>query len=55
MNVEMLDSLQLIQESARDFAENYIRPNVMDWDESQQFFPIDLFHKMGQYGFLGVY
>lgn len=53
MNVEMLDSLQLIQESARDFAENYIRPNVMDWDE-EQFFPIDLFHKMGEYGFLGV-
>lgn len=53
MNVEMLDNLQLIKESARDFAENFIRPHVMDWDESQHF-PIDLFHQMGQYGFLGV-
>ncbi|MFN0015330.1 MAG: acyl-CoA dehydrogenase family protein [Saprospiraceae bacterium] len=47
------DSLHLIRESARDFAETYIRPNVMDWDESQHF-PVDLFHRMGEYGFLGV-
>ncbi len=53
MNVETLDNLQLIKESARDFAENYIRPHVMEWDETQHF-PIDLFHQMGQYGFLGV-
>ncbi|MDX1941233.1 MAG: acyl-CoA dehydrogenase family protein [Saprospiraceae bacterium] len=48
-----LDNLQLIRESARDFAETYIRPHVMEWDESQHF-PIDLFHRMGEYGFLGV-
>lgn len=48
-----LDNLKLIQESARDFAEAYIRPNLMDWDESQHF-PADLFHQMGQYGFMGV-
>ena len=53
MDIEMIDNLQLIQESARDFAETYIRPNVLDWDENQHF-PIDLFHQMGQYGFLGV-
>lgn len=53
MNVETLDSLQLIQTSARDFAENYIRPYFMEWDETQHF-PVDLFHKMGEYGFLGV-
>ncbi len=47
------DNLQLIRESARDFAETYIRPHVMEWDESQ-FFPMDLFHRMGEYGFLGV-
>jgi acyl-CoA dehydrogenase len=45
--------LQLIRQSARDFAETYIRPNVMEWDEAQHF-PIDLFHQMGQHGFLGV-
>lgn len=48
-----LDNLQLIKESARDFAETKIRPHVMEWDEAQ-FFPVDLFHEMGQYGFLGV-
>ncbi len=53
MTVETLDNLQLIKESARDFAENYIRPHVMEWDESQHF-PVDLFHKMGEYGFMGV-
>ncbi|MBK8966019.1 MAG: acyl-CoA dehydrogenase family protein [Saprospiraceae bacterium] len=49
----LTDNLQLIRESARDFAETYIRPHVMEWDEPQ-YFPIDLFHQMGQHGFLGV-
>ncbi len=46
-------NLQLIRESARAFAETYIRPHVMDWDEAQHF-PMDLFHQMGEQGFLGV-
>jgi alkylation response protein AidB-like acyl-CoA dehydrogenase len=53
MNVETLENLQMIKESARDFSETHIRPFVMDWDESQHF-PVDLFHHMGEYGFLGV-
>lgn len=48
-----VENLALIRESARDFAETYIRPHVMEWDEAQ-YFPIDMFHKMGEYGFLGV-
>lgn len=48
-----IDNLKLIQESARDFAETYIRPYVMEWDEAQHF-PSDLFHQMGHYGFMGV-
>jgi len=47
------DSMQLIRQSARDFAEAYIRPHVMEWDETQHF-PMDLFHQMGEHGFLGV-
>jgi alkylation response protein AidB-like acyl-CoA dehydrogenase len=47
------ENLQLIRNSARDFAESFIRPHLMEWDESQ-YFPIDLFHQMGQQGFLGV-
>ncbi len=47
------DSLLLIRESARAFAETYIRPHVMEWDEAQHF-PVDLFQKMGEQGFMGV-
>ncbi len=49
----MTENLQMIKESAKDFAEQYIRPHVMEWDESQHF-PMDMFHEMGKYGFLGV-
>ncbi len=48
-----VENLALIQESARDFAETWIRPHVMDWDESQEF-PLDVMHKLGDHGFLGV-
>jgi alkylation response protein AidB-like acyl-CoA dehydrogenase len=47
------ENLEMIRQSARDFAEAYIRPHVMEWDESQEF-PIDLMHKLGKQGFLGV-
>jgi alkylation response protein AidB-like acyl-CoA dehydrogenase len=53
ISAERIDNLQLIRQSARDFAETFIRPHVMEWDESQ-FFPMDIFHQMGQQGFLGV-
>ena len=48
-----VDNLKIIEQSAKDFAETYIRPYVMEWDESQHF-PIDLMHNLGQHGFLGV-
>jgi acyl-CoA dehydrogenase len=51
--IETNEQLELIKQSAKDFAENYIRPKFMEWDESQ-YFPVDLFHKMGEYGFMGV-
>ncbi len=52
-SVELAENLQLIRQSARDFAETHIRPYMMEWDESQHF-PIDLFRQMGEHGFLGV-
>ena len=45
--------MAIIRQSARDFAETYIRPHVMEWDESQHF-PVDLMHNLGAQGFLGV-
>ena len=44
---------KLVAESVRDFANQYIRPNVMEWDESQ-FFPKELFKKAGEFGFMGI-
>lgn len=51
--IDHLDSMQLIRQSARDFAETHIRSRLMEWDEAQHF-PIELFHQMGEQGFLGV-
>jgi len=49
----MNDQMDLIRQSAKDFAEKHIRPHFMEWDESQHF-PVDLFHKLGELGFMGV-
>ena len=48
-----IQSLELIRQSARDFAETHIRPYVMEWDETQTF-PIEMMHNLGKHGFLGV-
>jgi len=42
-----------IVDTVRDFCAAEIRPNVMRWDESQEF-PRDVFRKLGELGFLGV-
>ena len=34
---QSIDSLKIIRESARDFALQYIKPYVLDWDENQHF------------------
>lgn len=47
------ENLEMIKQSARDFAETYIRPYVMEWDEAQHF-PVDTMKALGQQGFLGV-
>ena len=47
------EELAFIKESAKNFAEKYIREHVMEWDEAQHF-PKDLFAKMGEQGFMGV-
>jgi len=45
--------MDLIRQSARDFAETQIKPMVMVWDEDQTF-PLDLFKKLGEHGFMGI-
>ncbi|MDC6480785.1 acyl-CoA dehydrogenase family protein [Flavobacteriaceae bacterium] len=53
MNFDLGPNNTLVAESARSFADKFIKPHVMDWDESQHF-PKDLFKKAGEFGFMGV-
>jgi len=53
MTSEQIENLEMIAESAKQFAEAHIRPQMLEWDESQHF-PKDVMHKLGEQGFLGV-
>jgi alkylation response protein AidB-like acyl-CoA dehydrogenase len=53
VNKERAENIKFIEQSARDFAEQHIRPQMMKWDESQEF-PVAAFKQMGELGFLGV-
>ena len=53
MTSDQVENLEMIAESAKQFAEAHIRPQMMEWDESQHF-PKDVMHKLGEQGFLGV-
>jgi len=44
---------QLVAASAKEFAEQHIRPYIMEWDEAQTF-PMEVFKKAGEMGFMGV-
>lgn len=54
MNFEFSEEHKLIADSARDFAEQFIRPHVMDWDEAQHF-PKEVLQKAGEMGFMGIF
>ena len=53
MNFEYNETQFMIAQSIKDFAEKNIRPFIMEWDEAQ-IFPIDLFKKLGEMGFMGI-
>ena len=53
MDFNLGPNISLVAESAKSFAEKFIKPNVMDWDESQHF-PRDLFKRAGEFGFMGI-
>ncbi|MBJ2175792.1 acyl-CoA dehydrogenase family protein [Aureibaculum sp. A20] len=54
MNFEYSEEQNHIAEAAKEFAEKYIRPHIMEWDEAQTF-PVSLFKKAGELGFMGVF
>lgn len=53
MDFKYTDTQIQIADMVRDFAEKNIRPDMMKWDE-EQYFPVELFHKMGELGLMGV-
>ena len=53
INFEINENQQMIADMVRDFSKKEIAPNIMIWDEAQTF-PVDLFHKLGHLGLMGV-
>jgi alkylation response protein AidB-like acyl-CoA dehydrogenase len=53
MDFETSELTEQVGQTARDFASQYIRPYVMEWDESQTF-PIGVFKKLGELGMMGA-
>jgi len=49
----MNENQQMIADMIKKFGNEHIRPQMMEWDESQEF-PIELFKKMGKLGLMGV-
>jgi alkylation response protein AidB-like acyl-CoA dehydrogenase len=53
MVADTFENLELIAQSARDFANKHIQPYVREWDETQ-IFPADVLHQLGDLGLMGV-
>ena len=53
MSFDYSETQKMVAASAKEFAEQYIRPFVMEWDEAQTF-PVEVFKKAGEMGFMGV-
>jgi len=53
MDFSMNENQQMIADMIKKFGNEHIRPQMMEWDESQEF-PIELFKKMGKLGLMGV-
>jgi len=51
--VRPTESMLMVQQLARDFAQKELRPLVMKYDESQEF-PFETASKLGELGFLGA-
>lgn len=53
MDFNLTENQKAIQASVRDFAQQHILPNRMDWDERQHL-PRELFREMGSLGLMGM-
>ena len=52
-DIKTSETQRMVYEAARDFATQFIKPNVMEWDEAQ-YFPAEIFDKAGALGFMGM-
>jgi alkylation response protein AidB-like acyl-CoA dehydrogenase len=53
LNFQLPETAQQIAEMVRKFAEEKIKPKVMEYDEKQEF-PTEIFKELGKLGLLGV-
>src|SRR5580698_8501849 len=53
MHFELSEEHVMIQKAAREFAQNELKPGVIERDEHQKF-PTEQIKKMGELGFLGM-
>jgi alkylation response protein AidB-like acyl-CoA dehydrogenase len=53
MNFKQSELTLQVAQTARDFALQYIKPHLMEWDESQEF-PVHIFKELGKLGMMGV-
>ncbi len=53
MMFELTDEQRMIRDAARDFAQQELKPGVIDRDEKQKF-PTEQVKKLGELGFLGM-
>jgi alkylation response protein AidB-like acyl-CoA dehydrogenase len=54
MNFESSEITLQVAQSAKEFAQQHIKPHVMEWDESQ-IFPLQVFKELGKLGMMGVF
>jgi|SRR6476661_3120900 len=53
MEAVATENQTMIAQMVRDFGAQHIKPNMMKWDESQEF-PAHIFHQLGELGLMGV-
>ena len=53
MDFEQTENQVMVAQMVRDFCEKEIRPDMMKWDETQEF-PVEVFKKLGELGLMGV-
>ena len=53
MHFQENESVSMVRQMVRDFAQKHIRPDMMVWDEAQTF-PVEVFKGLGELGLMGV-